>query len=438
MALKKAAKGARKATKKPAGAARKPAKATPKPTGAVRKKAKAATKPAKATPKPAGTVRKKAEATPKPAGAAREPAKARTKPAGGAGAGRGRGPKGGGFGEELERALTTACAELDARIGSERLYALVLYTSGEADFSYLCASAGTEEGLTRIAARYAASDPRYAGEAGRHDLRWSFADWELHDFATSVSELELPPGSGAERDRELVAVFSDALARAAATGPLARRRPAPILAVTCGDMSHDFFLRSLARLNPPAVVEEYRREHTPGPFLDELSRLPPAQRVEAVLGLYRDLTLARDTPLSNDARRRNVSQYALEPLVIGFGAPAVPRLLDWVEEHGFGPAYNEKGSEAWKRHGAVNLESRLADAAVGLIGKIGLGAPEVERLQALLARRADLDREAKPPVSSLAVIIARVLHQAFPKRFPQEKQNSRTCRLDNAAAFLPS
>jgi len=47
-------------------------------------------------------------------------------------------------------------------------------------------------------------------------------------------------------------------------------------------------------------------------------------------------------------------------------------------------------------------------------------------------------RAAKPPVSSLAVIIARVLHQAFPDRFPQEKQNSRTNRLDNAAAFLPS
>lgn len=438
MATKKAVEGARKAKKKPAGATRQPAKATPKPAGAVRQ-------PAKATPKPTGTVRKPAKAkpkptkaTPKPAGAARRPAKATPKPAGGAVAGRGRGPKGGGFGEELERALTTACAELDARIGSERLYALVLYTSGEADFSYLCASAGTEEGLTRIAARYAASDARYAGEAGRRDLRWSFADWELHDFATSVSELELPPGSGAERDRELLAVFSDALARAAATGPLARRRPAPILAVTCGDMSHDFFLRSLARLNPPAVVAEYRREHTPGPFLDELSRLPPAQRLEVVLGLFRDLTLARDTPLSNDARRRNVTQYALEPLVTGLGAPAVPRLLDWVAEHGFGPAFNEEGSEAWKRHGAVTLESRLAGAAAGLVGKIGLGAPEVERLQAILARRADLDREAKPPVSSLAAIIARVLHQAVPKRFPREKQNSRTCRLDNAAAFLPS
>ncbi|HOU90450.1 MAG TPA: DUF4303 domain-containing protein [Polyangiaceae bacterium] len=417
MVTKRAVGGARKATKKPAGAARKPAKATPKPAGAARK-------PAKATPKPTGAARKRAATTPKPTE--------------GAGARRGRVPKGGGFGEALERALTTACAELDARIGSERLYALVLYTSGEADFSYLCASAGTEEGLTRIAARYAASDSRYAGEAGRRDLRWSIADWELHDFATSVSELELPPGSGADRDRELLAVFSDALARAATTGPLARRRPAPILAVACGDMSHDFFLRSLARLNPPAVVAEYRREHTPGPFLDELSSLPPARRLEVVLGLFRDLTLARETPIASDARRRNVSAYALEPLVTALGAAAVPRLLDWVEEHGFGPAFNEEGSEAWKRHGAVTPESRLASAAVGLVGKIGLGAPEVERLQAILARRVDLDREAKPPVSSLAVIIARVLHRAFPGRFPQEKQNSRTNRLDNAAAFLPS
>jgi len=54
------------------------------------------------------------------------------------------------------------------------------------------------------------------------------------------------------------------------------------------------------------------------------------------------------------------------------------------------------------------------------------------------AARKPSQATPKPPVSSLAVIIARVLHQAFPDRFPQEKQNSRTNRLDNAAAFLPS
>ena len=92
-------------------------------------------------------------------------------------------------------------------------------------------------------------------------------------------------------------------------------------------MDDQFVMRSLAKVNPKAVVAAYRREHTPEPFIDELSRMPAKRRVE-------------------------------------------------------------------------------------------------------------LDRKAKPPVSVLAANIARVLHRAFPDRFPKEKQNGNTNRLDNADAFL--
>ena len=49
------------------------------------------------------------------------------------------------FGNRLERALAAAVAALEPRIGAEQLYALVLYTSGQSDFSYVCASANGSE-----------------------------------------------------------------------------------------------------------------------------------------------------------------------------------------------------------------------------------------------------------------------------------------------------
>jgi hypothetical protein len=348
----------------------------------------------------------------------------------------GSGARSGDFTARLESALGAALAAVDRSVGDERWYAFVLYTSGQSDFSYVCASAATEEGLERIAARYAAGNADYAGEAGRRALRWSIADWELHDCSEEVGALALPGGRGAARDAKIYAAFVDALTRVGKTEPLARRRPAPILAVTCGDMDQEFFLRSLTALNPRAVVEEYRRAHTPEPFLAELAGLPPERRRITTLALYRDLVLGADNPFAGEARRRNVSQYALEPAVVALGSSVVEPLLDWVDEFGSLPPFNPKGSEAWKRHGAFSPAHDLACSAVRLVGEIGLSSAEVERLLAILARRVDRDRVAEPPVSCLAASIARTLHRRFPDRFPKEKGNSRTNRLDNAEKFL--
>jgi hypothetical protein len=67
----------------------------------------------------------------------------------------------------FRRALTDRIAAsvraLRARIGSETLYAFVLYTSGEAGYAWVEASANTEDGLARAAAARAAA--RYSREA---------------------------------------------------------------------------------------------------------------------------------------------------------------------------------------------------------------------------------------------------------------------------------
>jgi hypothetical protein len=49
------------------------------------------------------------------------------------------------FRTRLTLALGQARAELDQLIAGQRLYAFALYTSGESDFSYLCASANSED-----------------------------------------------------------------------------------------------------------------------------------------------------------------------------------------------------------------------------------------------------------------------------------------------------
>jgi hypothetical protein len=340
------------------------------------------------------------------------------------------------FAQELHDALWTAVSQLRERIGNERLYAFALYTSGQDDFSYVCASANTEEALTRVAATYATRNAEYVGEAGRKLLRWSAPDWEWHDCAKEVSCVQLPVGEGAARDAKVYTAFIHALRALQQEGAFGENLPTPTLAVMCGDMDAAFLLRSLAKLNPKPIVDAYRKEHTPGPFLDELVRMPVASQLDAALTLYRELSLDLMTPQATDARRRNVSEYDLEALISDLGSVAVSRLLDLVEENGFGPTFNARDGAAWKKRGAFTAEADLAASAMLLVEKAGIKKDHVERIQALLARRVELDRAVTGPTSVLAAIAARVLNKAFRRRFPEAQQNERTNHLDNPEPFL--
>jgi hypothetical protein len=147
----------------------------------------------------------------------------------------------------------------------------------------VCASANTEEGLTRRAAVYASRKPEYAGDVGPKRLRWCASDWEWHNFSEGVSRLQLPAGAGAARDEKVYAAFIDALRTLEQEGAFAWSLVRPTLAVMCGDMNDAFLLRSLSKLNPKPIVEAYRKEHTPGPFLDALVRFPAAQQLDIAL-----------------------------------------------------------------------------------------------------------------------------------------------------------
>ena len=154
------------------------------------------------------------------------------------------------FKNRLTSALRAALDELRQRIGSERLYGFVLYTSGEDDFVYVSASANTEEAL---------GDDR--------DLRWSVADWKYHDFSKTIGSLELPDGEGEARDQR---VYRDMIAALKTLDEEHRfgqgaAREQIVLNVVCGDMSEEFFTAGLRQLNPVTVVDAWLEAKTTWP-----------------------------------------------------------------------------------------------------------------------------------------------------------------------------
>ena len=118
------------------------------------------------------------------------------------------------------------------------------------------------------------------------------------------------------------------------------------------------------------------------------------------------------------------------------GPNASAPLLDLVEEHAFGPPFNEKGSEVWKKHGAFTLQNVLAGSALSLAARAGLDDDDLRRVQGLLARRLQLDGEIDGTTSLIAVGLARILHEHAPARFPQAQKSPKTNRLENPAPFL--
>lgn len=345
------------------------------------------------------------------------------------------------FRSRLIRALRDARTELASRIEGERLYAFALYTSGESDFDYVCASAQTEEALRRQVDSLALRSPSEGDRATlEHSLRWSAPDWAWHDFSSAVAELELPPSGEGARDARTYADFVAALRALDQEGLFGEgeARNEVALLVLCGDMSDDFFLRGMKKLNPPEVVRRYLDEHTPEPLHRRLDALPAPERRRAYVSLYVDLALGRDSALAAEARRRHLTYFgSLADKLREQDADVLDDLLAIVETHGFGPTFNERGTPEFERVGVFAAAQQLATAAALLIRSFGLRSElDVRRLQAVLRRRMDMDADVEGPVSTLPANVARVLHELRPTRFPKQRMSSHTNRLENPEPFL--
>lgn len=323
------------------------------------------------------------------------------------------------FRRELTEALRVAHDELRTTVRRQRIYGFVVYTSGENDFGYVCASANTEEAIGR--------------DAG---LRWSVPDWKHHDFSAAVGRVAVPRGKDAKTYGDMVAALAALDAEGRFGAGAARTKV--ILNVVCGDMSEAFFVRGLRKLNPAPVAKRWIAENTPGPYLDALEKqLPKARRLAALVALREDLALGRDTRAARAARGRLVTEYDLEPRIARAGAAAIPLLVETIERHAAGPAFNRRGSAACRAHGAFTMENNLATGSAFLIAACGVpDAAATARLVALIARLTAANRKTRGPVSTLAENIARVLHETRPARFPATKMSETTNQLLNAADYV--
>jgi hypothetical protein len=337
------------------------------------------------------------------------------------------------FRRELARRIAKAIVELRARIGSEALYTLALFTTGEAEYASLALSANTEEALARRAAAVAVREPRFRGEAGRRLLRWSPPDWGYHDFAAAVRELDLPPADARRPglDAALYAAFVGALKDVDRAGLLGRGAERAFLTVNvlCPAASPAFFRKGLRALNPAPSVERHLHETAAAPFVRCVNRAPRRERMRIWLALYEDLYMEWRTPIAEEARARGMSPWDVEVELARFGSKVSPALVDLLAHYGFAAPFDHN-------RGLETREAWLAGSALFLLRRVGaVSEREIARLQRLVQEFVERDRRLKI-ASTLAENTARVLHELRPRRFPPSEMDGQTYKLLNPEPFL--
>jgi len=337
------------------------------------------------------------------------------------------------FRRDLTRSTADAVQELRRRIGSETLYGFALFTSGERGFSFVRASANTEEGLARRADERAGADTRFRGEAGRRLLRWKAPEWAYHDFSEGVRALALPDPAGRREtlDAAIHEAFVGALKAVDRAGLFGRgaERAFLTLNILCDRPSPGFFAKGLLRLNPIPTVERHRHETSPAPFIRCVNRAPRRERMRIWLALYEDLYMEWRTAIAEEARARGFSPWEVEEELVRFGPKVVPRLVDLVAHYGFAAAFDHN-------RGLETREVWLAGSALFLLRRIGLVTEkDVARLQVLVGEFVERDRRLRV-ASTLAENTARVLHELRPRRFPPTVMDPLTYKLLNPEPFL--
>jgi hypothetical protein len=337
------------------------------------------------------------------------------------------------FRRDLARRTADAVTELRRRIGSETLYGFALFTSGERGFSFVRASANTEEGLARRADRMAEQDTRFRGEAGRRLLRWNAPEWAYHDFAEGVRALEIPDPATrrATLDAALYEAFAAALEAVDRAGLFGRGAERAFLTVNvlCDHPSPAFFQKGLVRLNPVPTVERHRHETAAAPFIRCVNRAPRRERMRIWLALYEDLYMEWRTPIAEEARARGFSPWEVEDELVRFGPKVVPRLVDLVAHYGFASAFDHN-------RGLETREVWLAGSALFLVRRIGLLTErDIARLQHLVGEFVERDRRLRV-ASTLAENTARVLHELRPRRFPPTVMDPLTYKLLNPEDYV--
>lgn len=338
------------------------------------------------------------------------------------------------FRKDLNETVQQALLKLLPAVQGENIYALALFTSGETDFSYICISLNTEEGLREKAEQYREKQTGITAATALKSLRWSVPDWKYHDFSAEVAALKLPDDSDPKRDTRLYNNFVSCLKNIKKSGLL--KNPDIVCLITCGDMSDEFLLKGMKKLNSEEFIGKFLEEYTPLPFINYLKSIPDSERLNTIIGLFHDLALRIRTDFSMEAETRNVVHFDLTPLIATFGSSAVPLLLDIIEENGFRQIFYDRASEEFKKYGACTLENNLSTLSAFLIEDCGrLSDSEAARIQRLIKKL--IEHQAGLAIkSTLPENLARVLSHLKPDRFPATVMNPRTNLLENYLEYI--
>ena len=150
--------------------------------------------------------------------------------------------------ESLARAAEGAFSALRVRCPNERFYFYALYTTEEG--SYACATAWSEEALSKVVAEYKRKYPEQTVEGLARQLRFSAADSPYHQTNSEAF-------SQFEEGRALHEACFKALERLDLDGYFGSGavRESVIVNVVYGDMSDEKWLAHAERLNPPRAVQ---------------------------------------------------------------------------------------------------------------------------------------------------------------------------------------
>ncbi|MFW5879515.1 MAG: hypothetical protein ACOCUV_01690 [bacterium] len=254
------------------------------------------------------------------------------------------------------------------------------------------------------------------------------------DFSTEVSAIKLPKDPDPKRDTKLYNIFVSCLKTIQKKQVLKKLDVAYL--ITCGDMSDEFLLKGIKKLNSEEFVDKYIEEYTQIPFINYLKLLPESNRVETVIKLFKDLSLNINTDLSIEAKSRNVDHFDLKPIIAKFGYTVVPRLLDIIEENGFKQIFYGRSSVECKKYGVCTLENNLSTLSAFLIEDCGrISDSDTARIQALIKNLVE-HQSSLVIKSTLPENLARVLNHLKPNNFPKTIMNPKTNFLENYNEYI--
>jgi hypothetical protein len=169
-------------------------------------------------------------------------------------------------------------------------------------------------------------------------------------------------------------------------------------------------------------------------FLAAVASKPHDQQFAFWLAALEDLIMSSD---EKTLPNTEITAYDIAERLAHLEHFDLQPVLTVVAKRIAAPQFNEKGSSEWQKRGALSRASHLVHAALDLIA--ARARPEAQLEKQLQAWLVELQRASAQQtlVGLHAVVIGRVMHRLWPRRYPEAELGHHDNKLLNAAAFLP-